>query len=168
MDGSEFRKNAPAAHIVQGVPCAINGGIYTISNLAEKTLQFCPDIGPEIYTVNTAKFFRGTGWEMEWKDNFKCPTEFEYMAVAMDKWFCYMYVALELMQHMTKNNQDIAKVTKILSWFYCIINDYSDFVKADISEGKNLCDDMVEGKFTFPVIHAIKTKGNQEVYGEIQ
>ena len=167
MDGSDSRKNAPAAHIVLGVPHSINSGIYVGIDLIEKTLRFCPDIGPEIFTRNATKFLRGTGWEMEWKDNFICPSEFEYMAVTLEKWFGYMNVALELMQHMTKNNQDIAKVTKMLSWFYCIINDYSDFVKAEISEGKNLCDDLVEGKFSFPVIHAIKTKGNLEVFGEI-
>jgi geranylgeranyl diphosphate synthase, type III len=168
VDGSNYRKNAPAAHVVLGVPCAINGACYAITDLVEKSLKFCPDIGSEVYARNITKFFRGTGIEIAWTDTFYCPTEYEYMAITLDKWMGYMNIALELMQHMTKNDQDIAKVTKILSWFYSIINDYSDYVSAPISEGKNLCDDMSEGKFTFPIIHAIKTKGNQEVYGEAE
>ena len=168
MDDKSSRKNITVAHVALGTPCTVNGGFYALTELTKETLKFCPDVGPEIYNRNITKCFRGTGLEIEFREGLKCPTEFEYMTVAMEKWFCYMNVALELMQHMTKNNQDIAKVTKMLSWFYCIINDYSDILSAVASGGKNLGEGLVEGNFTFPVIHAIKTKGNQEVYGKIK
>jgi geranylgeranyl diphosphate synthase, type III len=166
MDGSLTRKNAPAAHVVFGVPFTMNSGLFALTHFAEEALKFCPEKGPEIYSRNIAMFFRGTGIEINWRDQKYCPTLFEYMTVAMDKWFTYMDISGALMKIMRGSDHQIEEATRVLSWFFSIINDYSDFVRSPLSEGKNFCEDMAEGKFTFPVIHAIKEKENMEVYGE--
>jgi geranylgeranyl pyrophosphate synthase len=51
--------------------------------------------------------------------------------------------------------------------FYQVANDYSDIVLNEIGEGKSFCEDIAEGKFTMPTIHAIQTMKNQETLGEI-
>lgn len=167
MDDSKIRKRAPAAHVVYGVAQAMNSGLFSILDLVDKAKKFCPEEGPEMYSQCAAAFFRGTGIELHWRDNKICPTEFEYMTMTMDKWFPYIDIALRLMRTMSKSEQNFEKLTRIWSWFLSCINDYSDFVSSTYSEGKEVCDDMGEGKFTFPIIYSIKEKGNTEVYGNL-
>lgn len=167
MDESNSRKNAPTAHIVYGNAFAMNSGMYAVCDFVEEARKFCPEKGPEIYADKVMRFFRGTGIEIDWRMNKYCPTEQEYITMTMDKWYAYINISCALMKAVAKSNLEVERATRIFAMLLAICNDYSDFVRSKYSEGKDLCDDMAEGKFTLPTIHAVHVKGNKEVYGKI-
>jgi geranylgeranyl pyrophosphate synthase len=165
-DGSISRKGEPAAYIKYGMPQAILSGAFSLIDYSEQAVKMCPEGGAMAYAVNMKGYLRSNLIEIEWRDRLYCPDEQEYMTLEIEKWFTIVNILLELIQLKSGDKRNFTDMTRSVAIFYAIVNDYSDFVDSSIAEGKIRCDDMTEGKFTHPMIHAIKVKGNREVYGK--
>lgn len=134
----------------------------------QKIRTLCPLAGIETYNKYMMDIVRGGGIEIYWRDNFICPEESEYVRIGMFKNFGFFNLQARLVQECGRNNQDFSNLTALVACFYFIHNDYSDFVFSDYSEGKNFCDDLTEGKFNFPIIHAINEKSNDEILSKFK
>jgi geranylgeranyl pyrophosphate synthase len=94
--------------------------------------------------------------EIYWRDNFTCPTESEYKQMTIRKTGGLFMLAIRLMQLFSVNKNDFTKLTAILGLYFQIRDDYCNLNSKEYSENKSFCEDLTEGKFSFPIIHAVQ------------
>lgn len=134
----------------------------------KKAIEIFPSLGAEIYCKHMTNFYRGTGLEIYRRETFECPDESEYIQCAIFKYSVIFGLVTDLIQACGGNEQNFSKLVGQCALFYSVSNDYSDYIINDGSEGKRFCDDVTEGKFNFPIIHAVKTAKNNEILGKQQ
>lgn len=119
--------------------------------------------------------------EIYWRDNFTCPTESEYKQMTIRKTGGLFMLAIRLMQLFSDSKQDFSKLTAILGLYFQIRDDYCNLICKEVrfatikakcyqqltlifhlqySESKSFCEDLTEGKFSFPIIHAVNNQTN--------
>lgn len=128
-------------------------------------MKLCPDVGVEMYTKFVLDNARSSGIELYWRDNGICPELPEYRNNLLLKNYGFYDIQSRLVQICGGNNQDFSRLTALLCAFQVVLNDYSDYTISELSEGKTFCDDMSDGKFNFPSVHAINVMGNREALG---
>lgn len=134
----------------------------------------------KVYTEQLLELHRGQGMEIYWRDNFLCPEESEYKLMTIRKTGGLFMLAIRLMLLFSDNKKDFTKLTALLGKFYFETNnehatnhnisglyfqirdDYCNLSLKEYSENKSFCEDLTEGKFSFPVIHAIQTQKNDK------
>ena len=63
--------------------------------------------------------------------------------------------------HLTDEvNKTADELCQCLGLLFQIRDDYCNLISADYAENKSFCDDLTEGKYSFPVIHALRTFPN--------
>lgn len=82
-------------------------------------------------------------------------------------------LAIRLMQLFSENKMDFTKLAGLLGLYFQVNDDYINLNSKDVSirdtnntfvklvlqymENKSFCEDLTEGKFGFPLIHAIQS-----------
>ncbi|CAH0729210.1 unnamed protein product, partial [Brenthis ino] len=168
QDNTNMRQGVPAAHRVYGVPMTINAS-YHIQFLAINKAYEVDHRIPEIMSKEILKAYRGQGMDIYWRDNFICPTEDQYKEMVLLKTGSFFVGAYRLMQLFSENKTDYSKLVNIIGCYFQIRDDYLNLVHPeeleewprkedaqDSLKGSNFCDDITEGKFSFPVIHALQ------------
>lgn len=146
------------AHKIYGVASTINAANYVLFLALEKVQQLGHPDATRVYTEQLLELHRGQGMEIYWRDNYACPTETEYKQMTIRKTGGLFMLAIRLMQLFSENRKDFTKLTAILGLYFQIRDDYCNLSMKEYSENKSYCEDLTEGKFSFPVIHAIQTQ----------
>ncbi|CAH0729177.1 unnamed protein product, partial [Brenthis ino] len=175
QDNANMRRGVPAAHRVYGVPMTINaaGHIYflTLSKASKIDRRI-----PEILSNECLNGVRGQGVDIYWRENFICPTEEQYMEMVKRKTGIFFNMNYRLMQLFSENKTDYSKLVNMIGCYFQIRDDYCNLVHPeeleewpkkedaeDSLKGSNFCDDITEGKFSFPVIHALQKPQGAEI-----
>ncbi|CAH2105308.1 unnamed protein product [Euphydryas editha] len=158
QDNSILRRGIPVAHSIYGIASTINAANYVVIIALERTLELGHPMATTVYTEQLLELHRGQGIEIYWRDNFQCPTEEEYKEMTMKKTGGLFMLAIRLMQLFSDNKSDFNKLSSILGLYFQIRDDYCNLCLQEYSENKSYCEDLTEGKFSFPVIHAIQTR----------
>lgn len=162
-DNSILRRGIPVAHKIYGIASTINAGNYVlVMALAKVNLLGHPD-AQQVVTEQLLELHRGQGMEIYWRDNFICPTESEYKQMVIRKTGGLFMLAIRLMQLFSDNKADFTKLTAILGLSFQIRDDYCNLTSKDYSDNKSYCEDLTEGKFSFPVIHAVLNQKDRQV-----
>lgn len=167
------------AHSIYGVASTINAANYTLFLALEKVQQLGHPDATRVYTEQLLELHRGQGMEIYWRDNFLCPQEAEYKLMTIRKTGGLFMLAIRLMLLFSDNKKDFTKLTALLGNTFFASNFYSNFIQTfslnhffvglyfqirddycnlslkEYSENKSFCEDLTEGKFSFPIIHAI-------------
>ncbi|XP_052893352.1 terpene synthase isoform X1 [Anopheles moucheti] len=157
-DNSILRRGIPVAHKIYGVASTINAANYVLFLALEKVQQLGHPDATLVYTEQLLELHRGQGMEIYWRDNFACPTESEYKQMTIRKTGGLFMLAIRLMQLFSDNRTDFNKLTAILGLYFQIRDDYCNLSMKEYSENKSYCEDLTEGKFSFPIIHAVQTQ----------
>uniref|UniRef100_A0A8D8SW18 Geranylgeranyl pyrophosphate synthase n=2 Tax=Cacopsylla melanoneura TaxID=428564 RepID=A0A8D8SW18_9HEMI len=96
--------------------------------------------------------------EIYWRDNYQCPSEQEYKTMTMRKTGGLFMMAIRLMQLFSDTKSDFNNLAGILGLYFQVRDDYCNLCSKEYSENKSFCEDLTEGKFSFPVIHAIQSR----------
>lgn len=158
QDNSILRRGIPVAHSIYGVATTINAANYVLFIALEKVLSLNHPEATSVYTEQLLELHRGQGMEIYWRDNYQCPSEDEYKQMTMRKTGGLFMLAIRLMQLFSENKADFSKLTGILGLYFQIRDDYCNLCLQEYSENKSYCEDLSEGKFSFPIIHAIKSR----------
>ncbi|XP_038222905.1 geranylgeranyl pyrophosphate synthase [Zerene cesonia] len=158
-DNSILRRGIPVAHSIYGIASTINAANYVMTIALEKTLNLGHPLATTVYTEQLLELHRGQGSEIYWRDNVQCPSEEEYKEMTIKKTGGLFMLAIRLMQLFSDNKSDFSKLASILGLYFQIRDDYCNLCLQEYFENKSYCDDITEGKFSFPIIHAIR---NQE------
>ncbi|GAB9475558.1 Geranylgeranyl pyrophosphate synthetase [Globisporangium polare] len=156
-DSSDLRRGKPVAHHIYGVPATINCANYVYF----LSLQRCHALGNEkamqVYIREMLKLHQGQGLDIFWRDHWQCPTEHEYLDMVQDKTGGLFRLAVGLMQAFSECSLDFTPLLNALAVYFQIRDDYINLLDEDYMENKSYCEDLTEGKFSFPLILAIRT-----------
>ncbi|XP_019866730.1 terpene synthase [Aethina tumida] len=160
QDNSILRRGIPVAHSIYGVASTINCANYASFIALEQVMDLNHSEAVGITLQQILELYRGQGMEIYWRDNFTCPTEEEYNQMVIRKTGGLFMLAIRLMQLFSDNKDDYTKLAATLGLYFQIRDDYMNLVSKDYMKHKSYCEDLTEGKFSFPIIHAIKTYPN--------
>jgi len=166
------------AHKIFGVPQTINTAYY-VSFLAYKELAAFRNPAfnvpnNDLETILTDEFIslhRGQGHDILWRDTHECPSEEEYISMANGKAGAMLRVGIRLMMACATTNADVDYVplANLLGLFGQIRDDLMNLQSSEYTSKKGFADDLTEGKFSFPVVHAVHAdKSNSEVLNILQ
>ncbi|XP_037791706.1 geranylgeranyl pyrophosphate synthase-like isoform X1 [Penaeus monodon] len=156
-DNSVLRRGIPVAHSIYGVASTINSANYVYFLGLEKVLALNHPKATTVFCEQLLELHRGQGMEIYWRDSFTCPSEEEYRQMTIRKTGGLFGLAICLMQLFSQVQDDFSRITGILGLYFQIRDDYANLCMKEYSDSKSYCEDLTEGKFSFPVIHAIKT-----------
>ncbi|XP_061600670.1 geranylgeranyl pyrophosphate synthase [Cololabis saira] len=154
-DSSKLRRGFPVAHSIYGIPSVINSANYVYFLGLEKVLTLDHPEAVQVFTRQLLELHRGQGLDIHWRDTYTCPTEEEYRNMVLQKTGGLFGLAVGLMQLFSGWKQDLKPLLDTLGLFFQIRDDYANLSSREYSEKKSFCEDLTEGKFSFPTIHAI-------------
>ncbi|UZJ51279.1 hypothetical protein CBS101457_000599 [Exobasidium rhododendri] len=172
-DDSTLRRGAPVAHTVYGVPQTINTANYVYflvfaevfaMSRGETALKSTGQDRQveEMIVEEMINLHRGQGMELYWRDNFICPTEAEYIEMVNNKTSGLLRIAIKLMVANSPvlsplDDRDVLiPLVNLIGLLFQIRDDYMNLRSGDYAENKGFCEDLTEGKFSFPLIHCIR------------
>lgn len=160
QDNSILRRGIPVAHNIFGTAQTINSANY-VYFLALNELQKLEnkDEAMEIFTSEMLNLHRGQGMDLYWRDTLTCPTEDDYLEMVQNKTGGLFRLAVKLMQAESseKGRYDCVPLVNLMGLVFQICDDYLNLSSVTYTQNKGLCEDLTEGKFSFPVIHSIRS-----------
>ena len=96
--------------------------------------------------------------DLLWRDTLTIPTESEYIQMVSNKTGGLFRLAIRLMMSCSKEEEDLNLIplAEVLGLIFQIQDDCKNLTSKQMSMAKGFCDDLTEGKFSFPIIHAIR------------
>lgn len=155
-DNSELRRGIPVAHHIYGVPSTINSANYMMFIAMERCNKLGNKEATAAFLEEMIKLHEGQGFDILWRDLLHCPTLDEYRAMVLDKTGGLFRLAVRFMQAFSENKTDFLPLVNSLGLFFQIQDDYMNLQSEEYAENKSFCEDLTEGKFSFPIIHAIR------------
>ncbi|KAF6789048.1 Geranylgeranyl pyrophosphate synthase 1 [Colletotrichum sojae] len=157
QDSSTLRRGLPVSHSIFGVAQTINAANYAFF-LAQQEI---PKLGDhrafQIFTEELLNLHRGQGMDIYWRDASICPTEEEYFTMVSNKTGGLFRLAVRLMQLASKNDRDYVPLVNVLGLIFQVRDDYLNLQSAAYTKNKGFGEDLTEGKFSFPIIHSIRS-----------
>ncbi len=159
-DNSILRRGIPVAHSIFGTAQTINSANY-VYFLALQELQRLTNWkdAVEIFSTELLNLHRGQGMDLYWRDTLSCPTEDDYLEMVQNKTGGLFRLAVKLMQAESpeRGRLDCVPLVNLMGLIFQICDDYLNLSSTAYTKNKGLCEDLTEGKFSFPVIHSIRT-----------
>jgi len=156
-DNSKLRRGLPVAHQVYGIPATINCANY----MYFEALQLCSSLknhdANAVFLEEMINLHHGQGFDIFWRDHQICPTEEEYKKMVIDKTGGLFRLAVKMMQSFSENENDYIPLVNKLALYFQIRDDYVNLQSAEFMDNKGFCEDITEGKFSFPIIHSIRS-----------
>lgn len=152
------------AHNIFGTAQTINSANY-VYFLALQEVQKLKSPGAiDIYVNELLNLHRGQGMDLFWRDTLTCPTEDEYLEMVGNKTGGLFRLAIKLMQAESATGKDCVSLVNVMGLIFQICDDYLNLSNTAYTENKGLCEDLTEGKFSFPIIHSIRSQpGNHQL-----
>jgi len=105
--------------------------------------------------------------DLFWRDTLTCPTEEDYLEMVGNKTGGLFRLAVKLMQSQsslrTGSTPSVSECPKncvplvnTIGLVFQILDDYQNLRSPKYAHNKGLAEDLTEGKFSFPVIHAVR------------
>lgn len=153
-DGSQLRRGAPVAHAIFGVPATLNCANY-VYFLALEECHRLNNAALGVFVEELLNLHRGQGQDILWRDTCTCPTEQEYERMVLDKTGGLFRLAVGLMSAFSDEKRTFRKLVDLLALYFQIRDDLVNLRSDDYMHSKSYCEDLTEGKFSFPIIHAV-------------
>ncbi|CAL1688734.1 unnamed protein product [Lasius platythorax] len=157
QDNSILRRGIPVAHSVYGIASSLNAANYILFIALERVVNLQHPAATKVYMEQLLELHRGQGMEIFWRDNYVCPSEADYKTMTIRKTGGLFNLAVRLMKLFSTYEEDLSSLVAILGLYFQIRDDYCNLCLSEYTENKSYCEDLTEGKFSFPIIHAITT-----------
>jgi geranylgeranyl diphosphate synthase type 3 len=156
-DNSRLRRGIPVAHSIFGVPQAINSSNYVYFCALQEVQKLRNPKAITVFTEELINLHRGQGMDLYWRDSLTCPTEDDYLEMVGNKTGGLFRLGIKLMQAESRSLIDCVPVVNIIGLTFQIADDYKNLFSKEYTDNKGMCEDLTEGKFSFPVIHSIRS-----------
>lgn len=114
----------------------------------------------DIFAKELLNLHRGQGMDLFWRDTLTCPTEDEYLEMVGNKTGGLFRLAVKLMQAESSTGKDCVSLVNVMGLIFQICDDYLNLSNTTYTQNKGMCEDLTEGKFSFPIIHSIRSNPN--------
>ncbi|GFG39107.1 hypothetical protein Cfor_12241, partial [Coptotermes formosanus] len=155
-----FLLGIPAAHTVFGVSRTINAACFLLVRGMMRARSLNNPESLKVCIEHVLEMHWGQGLEIYWRDNYICPSFDEYKDMAKRKVGGGLMFDIAPMQLLSDNKVDLSRLTRILAQYFQIRDDYCNLCQEQYSKEKGYCEDLTEGKFSFPIIHAVTSHPN--------
>ncbi|KAI8978428.1 geranylgeranyl pyrophosphate synthase [Pilobolus umbonatus] len=155
-DASVLRRGVPVPHLIYGVPQTINTANYVYFLALQEILNLNVPEMVNVYTEELINLHQGQGIELFWRDSLTCPTEEEYIDMVNNKTNGLLRLAVRLMQAASESSIDYTSIVNMIGIYFQVRDDYMNLLPTNSTHNKGFCEDLTEGKFSFPIIHAIR------------
>ncbi|KAF7597594.1 geranylgeranyl pyrophosphate synthetase [Aspergillus hancockii] len=159
-DYSTLRRGVPVAHNIYGTAQTINSANYVYFLALQELQKLNNPAAIDIYTEELLNLHRGQGMDLFWRDTLTCPSEEEYLEMVGNKTGGLFRLAVKLMQAESDTGKDCVTLVNVLGLIFQICDDYLNLSNTTYTKNKGLCEDLTEGKFSFPIIHSIRHDPN--------
>ncbi|KAJ5481921.1 hypothetical protein N7475_000733 [Penicillium sp. IBT 31633x] len=156
-DNSLLRRGIPVAHSIFGTAQTINSANYVYFLALQEVQQLHNPAAIDIYVQEMLNLHRGQGMDLFWRDSLTCPTEDEYLEMVGNKTGGLFRLAVKLMQAESTTGKDCVALVNVMGLIFQICDDYLNLSNNVYTENKGFCEDLTEGKFSFPIIHSIRS-----------
>ncbi|KAG5972325.1 hypothetical protein E4U58_006707 [Claviceps cyperi] len=160
QDSSELRRGFPVAHHIFGVPQTINSANYIYFVALQEIQKLQNPRSVSVFADELVNLHRGQGMDLFWRDTLNCPTEDDYLEMVGNKTGGLFRLGIKLMQVESATGIDCVPLVNLMGLIFQIRDDLMNLSSPEYSDNKGLCEDLTEGKFSFPVIHSIRTNPN--------
>ncbi|OAV99088.1 hypothetical protein, variant [Puccinia triticina 1-1 BBBD Race 1] len=162
-DGSELRRGIPVAHKIYGIPQTINTANYVYFLAYQELSMLHPSQDSsasnlwKLINEELLRLHRGQGMDLYWRDSLTCPTEEEYIQMVKNKTGGLFRIAIKLMMAMSPLREipDYVPLVDLMGIIFQIRDDLLN-LSSVYTVNKGYCEDLTEGKFSFPIVHAIR------------
>ncbi|KAE8155319.1 isoprenoid synthase domain-containing protein [Aspergillus avenaceus] len=163
-DGSTLRRGAPAAHVKYGVSQTINSTIYVLAEVLSKVHAHLRPECSKAFSDEIQILALGQGLDLNWTFHEERPTVQEYLTMIDHKTGGFFRLILRAMEIEadTTPNEDLRHLITLLGRYYQIKDDYQNLASEEYTSKKGFCDDLSEGKFSFPLIHLLENSPNAD------
>jgi geranylgeranyl diphosphate synthase type 3 len=157
-DSSKLRRGRPVAHSIFGTAPVINCANYVYFLALKKCQDLNNPDAMNIFITEMLNLHRGQGYDITWRDHANCPTEKEYCNMVLDKTGGLFRLAVGLMQSFAAASKDVdfTPLVNNLGMYFQIRDDLINLCDEEYFKSKSFCEDLTEGKFSFPIIHCIR------------
>jgi geranylgeranyl diphosphate synthase type 3 len=158
-DGSSTRRGLPVAHHIFGIPQTINSANYVYFLALKEAQKLGNPMAVEIFTEELLELHLGQGMDLFWRHTLTCPTEEEYLDMVEKKTGGLFRLAVRLMQGESRKDAvpNFMPLVDTLGLLFQIRDDYQNLTDKAYRDSKGMmCEDLTEGKFSFPIIHSIR------------
>ncbi|KAG9544525.1 geranylgeranyl diphosphate synthase 1, partial [Aureobasidium melanogenum] len=145
------------AHNIFGTAQTINSANYVYFCALRELMKLNNPQAIEIYNEELLNLHRGQGMDLFWRDSLTCPSEHDYLEMVGNKTGGLFRLAIKLMQAESSVSIDCVPLCNTIGLLYQIRDDYKNLSDTIYTQNKGLCEDLTEGKFSFPVIHSIRS-----------
>ncbi|MCJ1339226.1 geranylgeranyl pyrophosphate synthetase [Bachmanniomyces sp. S44760] len=156
-DSSLLRRGVPVAHSIFGTAQTLNSANYIYFCALQDLLALDNPRTIQIYTDELCNLHRGQGMDLFWRDTLTCPDEDDYLEMVGNKTGGLFRLAVKLMQAESQSDKDCVPLVNLIGLIFQIRDDYMNLSSTEYTQNKGLCEDLTEGKFSFPVIHSIRS-----------
>ncbi|KAH9819466.1 isoprenoid synthase domain-containing protein [Melampsora americana] len=163
-DDSDLRRGVPVTHKIYGIPQTINTAnyVYFLAYQELSKLKSCPNSNPStdlwsLVNDELLQLHRGQGMDLYWRDSLTCPTEEEYLQMVNNKTGGLFRIAIKLMIALSPLTEtpDYLPLVNLVGIIFQIRDDLLN-LSSVYTKNKGFCEDLTEGKFSFPIVHAIR------------
>ncbi|PYH68713.1 bifunctional terpene synthase/polyprenyl synthetase family protein [Aspergillus vadensis CBS 113365] len=157
-DDSMLRRGKPAAHLVFGKSQTINSATYLFAKASRDLDQLQQEACKAAFLDELETLALGQALDLHWKFQKKCPTTSEYLTMVDNKTGGLFRMALRVMEIESKTEPcpDLMHLITLMGRYYQIRDDYMNLTSDEYTETKGYCEDLSEGKLSFPLIHALQ------------
>lgn len=183
-DNSDLRRGIPVAHKIYGVPQTINTANYVYFLVFSEIFRMnegsspaaSPPLSPgeageagvaratveRLVVDELINLHRGQGMDLLWRDSLICPTEEEYVEMVNNKTGGLFRIAVKLMISQSPpahsaHFPDLIPIVNLIGLLFQILDDFMNLQSSKYAENKGFAEDFTEGKFSFPIIHSIRS-----------
>jgi geranylgeranyl diphosphate synthase type 3 len=157
QDSSELRRGFPVAHNIFGVAQTINSANYIYFCALQELQKLKNPSAISMFAEELVNLHRGQGMDLFWRDTLTCPTEDDYLEMVGNKTGGLFRLGIKLMQAESTSGIDCVSLVNLVGLIFQIRDDYMNLSSKEYSNNKGMCEDLTEGKFSFPVIHSIRS-----------
>jgi geranylgeranyl diphosphate synthase type 3 len=154
-DNSKLRRGMPVAHSIFGVPVTLNCANYVYFLALERCHLLGNLKAMDIFVRELLNLHRGQGQDILWREQCKCPSVEQYMQMIQDKTGGLFRLAVGLLQAFSSNTTDFVPLVNMLAEYFQIRDDFLNISSSEYQKSKSYCEDLTEGKFSFPIIYSI-------------
>ncbi|EGU13294.1 Farnesyltranstransferase [Rhodotorula toruloides ATCC 204091] len=157
------------AHKIYGIPQTINSANYVYFLAFQELQRIHPRPGIKVEEMVT-------GMDLFWRENLICPTEPEYIDMVNNKTGGLFRIAIKLMMAASPAPpRDYVPLANLIGIIFQIRDDYVNLQSVEVrfalimgcsnangsvaqyANNKGYCEDFSEGKFSFPIVHSIRS-----------
>ncbi|PYI01416.1 geranylgeranyl pyrophosphate synthase [Aspergillus sclerotiicarbonarius CBS 121057] len=159
-DSSPLRRGQPATHMIFGQGPTINSANFLLIQAMDQVRQLEDSCCLDIFIEEMRNLFIGQSHDLYWTRQGECPTEDEYMEMIRQKTGGLFRLLARLMMQKApaqKNRMTLDPLINLLGEYFQIRDDYKNLTE-EYTGQKGFCEDLGEGKFSFPLIYALKSR----------